>query len=83
MKLPKKQTPQDFARVIAPSVVTPDQGCFAAIIGTALLLVSIGFWFIVYVRNADEFKPAKARQGPPPAQIEREREAARKARLNK
>jgi len=83
MNLPRKQTPQDFARVIAPNVVTPDQGCFAALIGTALLLISVGFWFIVYVRNADEFKPSGSRQGPPPAQIERERAEARKARLNK
>lgn len=79
----KKLGPDDLARLVAPSTITPDQGCFAAIIGTILLLVSIGFWFVIYLRNADEFKPAGSRQGPPASQIQREREAARKERLNR
>lgn len=78
----RKLGPDDLARIIAPSAVTPDQGCFAIVIGAVLLLVSIGFWMIVYFRNADEFKAPGARQGPPPTQIQREREAARKGRLN-
>jgi hypothetical protein len=79
----KKLGPGDLANLIAPSAVTPDQGCLVMIFGTIALLVSIAFWMIIYFRNADEFKPAGSRQGPSASQIQHEREAARKERLNR
>jgi len=74
--------PEAFARMIAPSGVTPDQGCFAFVIGAAVLLVSIGFWFYIYYTHADEFTAPNARKGPSAAQIEKERQEARRNRLN-
>ena len=78
----KKRVPEDLVRLLSPTPVTPDQGCFAWVIGSVLLAVSIGFWLVIYFRNAQEFQPIDSRQGPPPAQIERERAEARKGRLN-
>ncbi|MBC7805750.1 MAG: hypothetical protein H7145_06320 [Akkermansiaceae bacterium] len=79
----KKLGPDDLARLIAPSAVTPDQGCSVIIFSAIALIVSIAFWMIVYFRNADEFKPAGSQQGPPASQIRQEREAAQKERLNR
>ncbi len=79
----KKLGPHDLARLIAPSAVTPDQGCFVMIFSTIALLVSIAFWMIIYFRNADEFKSPGQQQGPPRAEVQREREQARKERLNR
>jgi hypothetical protein len=70
-----------FQRLIAPSGVTPDQGCLAIIIGTTLLLGSRGFWLYYYYNHAQEFQ-LEGRQGPPPARLERERQQARKNRIN-
>ncbi len=79
----KKRGPEDLVRLLAPTPITPDQGCFAAIIGSVLLLISIVFWLIVYLRNAQEFQPSGSHEGPPTSQIQREREDARKGRLNR
>jgi len=72
-----------FQRLISPGGVTPDQGCLAIIVGATLLIGSLAFWLFYYYQHAQEFQPAGVRQGPPPAQIEREREAARQSRLNR
>ena len=73
--------PERFARAIAPVGITPDQGCFASIIGGALLLASISFWVWTFYHNSPEFNSA-AKQGPPASQIEQERSNTRRSRIN-
>ena len=79
----KKRTPEDLALLIAPRAVSPDTGCVVLLVGVALLLASLAFWFVVYLKNAQEFQGQGTPQGPPPAQIKKERDAARNGKLNR
>jgi len=76
------RSPDAFTRLITPVGITPDQGCIATIVGTLLLVVSLGFWLFIYITHADEFRMPGATYGPSKAQVEHDRQISHRNRIN-